>query len=112
MPISSRFSNDQLVRIMDEASVYLCACPAQLCRQILGLRGLYDYQEDCLSGNDTNAEVHRLIAEATEEAHARLEVCLDEILTLEDWDRLTLKMPEGLRQLRDSYLLSLGETGE
>ena len=112
MPISPRFSNDQLVHIKDEASVYLCACPAQLCRQILGLRGLYDYQEDCLSGNDTNTEIHRLIAEATEEAHARLEVCLDEILTLEGWNRLTLKMPEGLRQLRDSYLLSLGETGE
>jgi hypothetical protein len=97
---------------MDEASVYLCACPAQVCRQILGLRGLYDYQQDCLSTNDTNAELHHRIAEATEEAHARMEDCLDEILTLEGWDRVTLKMPEGLRQLRDSYLLSLGDEGE
>jgi len=97
---------------MDEASVYLCACPAGLCRQIQGLRGLYAYQEDCLSGNNTNAEVHRCIALATEEAHARLEVCLDEILTLEGRDRQSLKMPEGLRQMRDSYLLSLGGEGD
>lgn len=99
-----RFSDDQLIRILNEASIYLCACPAQVCRQIQGLRALYAYQENCQIEPQANRQVHDLIAQAADEAHARLEQCLDDILTLEGWDRQSLKMPDGLRKLRDEAI--------
>jgi hypothetical protein len=33
-----------------------------------------------------------------------MEATLDSILTLENWDRATLEMPEGLRRLRDKLI--------
>jgi len=107
MPIPTRFSDHQLQRILDEASIYLCACPAQVCRQIQGLRALHSYQESCLIDPKTDKQTHALIAEATLEAHARLERCLDDILTQEGWDRDSLKMPPGLRRLRDEAIRNL-----
>lgn len=103
MPLSGRFSSAQLHAIIEEAAIYMCACPAQVCQHLLGLRDLYAYQEQC-QGQAGNAEVHAAIAAATERAHAELEDCLDRILTLEGWDRTTLKMPPGLRALRDHAL--------
>lgn len=103
MPLSGRFSSAQLHAIIEEAAIYMCACPAQVCQHLLGLRDLYAYQEQCL-GRDGNAEVHDTIAAATRRAHAELEECLDRILTIEGWDRATLKMPPGLRAVRDQAL--------
>jgi hypothetical protein len=107
MPFEKRFSNDQLVRIMDEAAVYLCACPAQVCKQILGLRELYAYQQNCLLDGNADQQVHTLIAASAVEAHRGLEECLAEIIRIEGWDMQTLKMPANLRRLRDSYIASL-----
>lgn len=100
MPLPSRFTPAQLHAIIEEGAIYMCACPAQVCQQLLSLRGLYEYQEQCLE-RDGNAQVHEQIAASTAQAYAVLEDCLDRILTLEGWDRATLKMPQGLRALRD-----------
>jgi len=99
-----RFSSADLERIVDEGMIYMCACPAQVAREIRQLRELIAYQEACLNGPGNASEVHSCIAEAAREAHARMEVCLDRVLTLEGWDRSTLRMPEGLRRRRDAAL--------
>ena len=93
-----QFDASSLSRIIDQALVYQCACPAQVCRSILELRELYDYQRDCGndSGNDRN--VHDAIAEATSRAHETMEQCLEQILVIEGWDAATLTMPESLRK--------------
>lgn len=103
MPLSPRFSKDQLQAIIEEAAIYFCACPAQVCQQLLHLMDLHEYQENCLE-RAANETVHTTIAAATAQAHAVLEECLDQILTLEGWDRATLKMPPGLRRLREEAL--------
>lgn len=33
-----------------------------------------------------------------------MEDCLDQVLEIEGWDRATLKMPEGLRKIRDELI--------
>ncbi|WP_371322451.1 hypothetical protein VX159_08440 [Dechloromonas sp. ZY10] len=104
MSYLQRFSSDDLERIVEEGMVYMCACPAQVAKEIRLLRELIAYQEACLNGPENASEVHRCIAEAAREAHARMEQCLDQVLTLEGWDRATLHMPEGLRQRRDAAL--------
>lgn len=103
MPLTGRFSVAQLQAIIEEGAIHMCACPAQVCQQMLSLRELYAYQEQCM-GRDGNAEVHEAIAAATRRAYAELEDCLDRILAIEGWDRATLKMPAGLRALRDQAL--------
>lgn len=105
MTNSSRtFRDDELLRINDQAMIYMCACPAQLSVAIRNLRELITYQRQCSSNSDTNSEVHDLIAQAGEEAHTTLERCLAKVLELEGWDRATLEMPAGLRELRDHIL--------
>ena len=96
--MKTRFSAIEISRIIDQALVYQCACPAQVATTLLELRDLYDYQSKCISDSDTNRAVHSAIAAATEEVHARMEQCLDEVLGLEGWDRVTLDMPAQLRK--------------
>ncbi|PKO88350.1 MAG: hypothetical protein CVU16_14150, partial [Betaproteobacteria bacterium HGW-Betaproteobacteria-10] len=48
--------------------------------------------------------VHQTIAAATLEAHVLMENCMEKVLIMEGWDLVTLKMPEGLRRLRDDLL--------
>ena len=100
------FSDSQLTRIIDQATIYMCACPAQVGDMVYKLRHLFAYQQKCLerSGSDINREVHDRIALATSEAHRQMEICLQDILHIEKWDMDTLEMPEGLRQLRDRSL--------
>lgn len=101
--LDCRFTLATLQRIIDEATLYSCACPAQVCDQIHRLRELYDYQRRCSeTASELTAASHQVIAEQTAAAHALLEDCLDRILDLEGWDRTTLKMPPGLRQLQAS----------
>ena len=88
-----RFSAVQVSKIIDQALVYQCACPAQVATTILELRDLFDYQQKCRADAASDQAVHEAIARATEDAHARLEACLDEVLALEGWDRETLTMP-------------------
>ncbi len=105
--MEQRFSDQQLERIIDEATIYMCACPAQVAAAIRDLHGLYRYQQDCLEALSSERPVHQLIAVSTNTAHAELEDCLERVLDLEGWDRQTLRMPEGLRRKRDESLAGL-----
>jgi hypothetical protein len=98
MELETRYSADDISRIIDQALVYQCACPAQVATTLLELRDLFDYQAKCGEDDETNREVHQAIAAATVDAHARMERCLDEVLELEGWDRATLTMPAQLRK--------------
>lgn len=99
-----RFSNEQLEKIVNEATIYMCACPAQVAEQIRRLRNLIQYQQDCSLQIDTESIVHQSIAKAGLQAARIMEDCLDEILDLEGWNRQTMTMPEGLRIKRDDIL--------
>jgi hypothetical protein len=93
-----RFSAVQVSKIIDQALVYQCACPAQVATTILELRDLHDYQLKCQADAGGTDAVHAAIGRATEEVHARMEACLDEVLDLEGWDRESLSMPSQLRK--------------
>ena len=98
--LATRYSSQQLEHILEEALIYMCACPAQVSEQLLQLRKLFAYQKNCISKVAPMPEVHQLIADATRKAHAELEQCLCDVLQMEGWDLQTLTMPAGLRQLR------------
>jgi hypothetical protein len=102
--LNIRFPSDVLISIMDEAFIYQCACPAQVAELISRVRKAYAYQENCLLSRPNDLGVHHLILAHLQKVHAQLEHCLDEVLTLENWDRSTFKMPENLRVLRDKAL--------
>jgi len=104
MTLEKRFTGQQLAKIIDEATIYMCACPAQVAEQILKLREMVRYQEECQSRTDTDSVVHQAIAKAGLQALDILEQCLDQVLEVEGWDRVTLKMPDGLRQRRDDLI--------
>ncbi len=93
-----RFTDAQLACILEEATVYVCACPAQVAVAIRQMRELYRYQMACLEDGENLSAVHREIAASTAKVHAELQDCLDRVLDLEQWDRTTLRMPEGLRR--------------
>lgn len=96
--LKQRFDTTSLMRITDASMIYTCACPAQVAQQILSLRKLYNYQQDCLEQPDSFPEVHLLISETVQENHGRMEVMLDRILTIQNWDRNTWEMPEEMRR--------------
>lgn len=102
--LEKKFDDNMLKKIIDASMIYMCACPAQVAKVILDIRELYLYEQNCLSSGPLNAEVHELIAQSVIENHLRMEKTLDRILTIEGWDRNTLEMPDGLRQLRDKIL--------
>lgn len=102
--LPTRFTNAELQRIADQAMIYMCACPAQVAHEILALRELHGYQRACFSKGSALEAVHQRIAESTQQAHAEMERCLDAILDMEGWDRATMTMPAGLRELRDRQL--------
>ena len=96
--MKERFPAAQVTRVLDQALIYQCACPAQVCRTIFELRELYDYQKNCANIPEEDQGVHATIAEATEGAHALMEECLARVLAIEGWDLATLTMPEHLRK--------------
>lgn len=106
MDLQQRFSDEQLHQIVEEASIYMCACPGQVANELRQLRHLIRYQRDCITEGRTPSLVHQTIEAASQEAHAVMENCLDRVLEIEGWDRTTLKMPAGLRKLRDEILAS------
>lgn len=93
-----KFDTLQISKIIDQALVYQCACPAQVCRAIFELRELHDYQMACINDPETDDLVHTTIAKTAEETHALMEVCLTKILKIEGWDLSTLTMPDALRK--------------
>lgn len=96
--METRFSGQQLAHIIDQALVYQCACPAQVCQALIGLRDLYAYQQNCIESTDTDRAVHVRIAQAARDSHDLMEVCLRDVLSLEGWDMATLTMPDNLRK--------------
>lgn len=96
--LEAKFSAAELIKILEQAAIYDCACPAQICKQIGSLRSLYSYQEHCLELTETDKQVHRNIAVAVRSAHATMESCLEDVLALEGWNRTTLEMPANLQK--------------
>ena len=99
MPLAQRFSDDDLHSIVDQSSIYACACPAQVCKAILQQRMLYKYQGQCIDKTYTDRRVHDAIVESVEQAHGELERCLERVLMLEGWDMETYTMPESLEKM-------------
>lgn len=104
MDLQKQFRDDELEKIVDEATLYMCACPGQVASELFSLRDLIRYQRRCLENSDTSAVVHRTIADAALQAHQLMEDCLARVLELEGWDRKTLTMPEGLRERRNALI--------
>ena len=104
MHLPKHFSDQELEQIVEEATIYMCACPGQVAVQLRALRELHRYQGNCEIEPGTDIEVHRTIAEATVRAHALMEDCMERVLAIEGWDRSTLKMPEGLRRKRNEMI--------
>lgn len=96
--LEQKFTDVQLNTIRDQAAIYDCACPAQLCREIGEQRRLYAYQAQCLNRTEVDRQVHERIAAAVRLAHAEMERALEDVLRLEGWDRDTLEMPAGLQK--------------
>lgn len=96
--MKEKFTATQVSRIIDQALVYQCACPAQVGRAIFELRELHEYQVNCGKDAQNDERVHTAIARATEKSHEAMEHCLAEILALEGWDTVTLSLPEALRK--------------
>lgn len=104
MDLQEKFDDADLEKIVEEAAIYMCACPGQVAGEIRGLRHLIRYQRDCVNEGKTPGLVHQTIESAAREAHAVMEACLDRVLEIEGWDRNTLKMPPNLRKLRDELI--------
>lgn len=101
--LHKKFSEVQIIRILEQAAIYACACPAQVCKAINQQRSLFNYQARCIDNSATDLAVHQRIAESTQRTHAELEACLQDVLDLEGWDMTTLTMPKGLaKRLADS----------
>ena len=98
MPSTQRYTDQQIEHVIEQGMIYMCACPAQVAQAIRTLRGLYDYQQGCLITEGNDARVHQVISKATQAAHAIMEDCMNDVLTIEQWDRTTLDMPANLRQ--------------
>lgn len=103
MNLSTRYSDPELEKIVEQGLIYMCACPAQVAEALNMLRKLHRYQMNCLESPTNDARVHGAIAQHVELAHAALEDCLDKVVELEKWDRETLTMPNCLRtrQMRE-----------
>ncbi|NHC06411.1 hypothetical protein DFR40_1727 [Azonexus fungiphilus] len=104
MELTKRFSDRELEQIVEEATIYMCACPGQVAAQLRSLRELFRYQLQCEVEPGNDLAVHRAIADATARAHVVMEACMEEVLAIEGWDRKTLQMPEGLRRKRSDLL--------
>lgn len=96
--MKEQFSPSQISKVIDQALVYQCACPAQVCRTIFELRELHEYQINCANDTKNDREVHNAIALAADQAHQLMENCLREILAIEGWDMQTLVMPDSLKK--------------
>lgn len=105
MKYVERFTDAELVQIIEEGLIYMCACPAQVADAMRKLRELYRYQMACLEDSENASIVHQTIAESVARSHAQLQDCMERVLELEQWDRATLRMPEELRRRQMSEML-------
>jgi hypothetical protein len=95
-----RYPRESLHKIIEQAMIYQCACPAQICKAIGQMRELHKYQQACLNDHASDRVVHERIAAAAAAAHAELEQCLADVLKLEGWNLETLEMPDDLAKRR------------
>ncbi len=96
-PYEEKFSDAEIGKVLEQAMVYMCACPAQVAATLRTVRELHRYQERCQALSGKNKAVHAEIEMAAAQAHSVLQACLQKIMDIEGWDRSTLQMPEGLR---------------
>lgn len=96
--MNKQFNASQISKVIDQALIYQCACPAQVCKSIFELRELFDYQMNCASDSLNNPLVHTTIAQAAEASHVIMEECLQKILEIEGWDQTNFIMPDLLKQ--------------
>ena len=97
------YTPQDLLHILEQAVIYQCACPAQICKSLQSAHALYAYQQQCLNATQTDVAVHQRIAETALRLIAELEQCLEDVLQLEGWDMATLTMPADLqKRLLDS----------
>ena len=106
MDYQERYTTAELQSIIEQGMIYMCACPAQVADGVRKLRDIYRYQTKCLENPQNDSVVHAAIARRVAEAHDTLQVCLDEVIVLEKWDRATLEMPAYLRQRQMNDVLS------
>jgi hypothetical protein len=111
MEYEERFTDAELGKVIEQAMIYMCACPAQVADGVRKLRELYRYQLRCLVTPGNNNAVHALIAQSTIQSHSIMQDCLDQVIELEEWDRATLEMPAGLRKRQLQEIIS-NEYGE
>lgn len=102
--LERKFNNSQIEKILDQSLIYQCACPAQVCKSLLGLRELYEYQKNCLDMTDTDEKVHSSIAASSARCYEEMENCLLDILEIEGWDLETLEMPQNLVKSQKQFL--------
>jgi hypothetical protein len=94
------FTDAEIGTVIEQAMIYMCACPAQVATTLRTVRELHRYQERCMALPKANKTVHAEIANAAMAAHTVLQECLLKIIELEGWDRKTLQMPAGLREFQ------------
>lgn len=96
--MTHRFSAEQLGKILEQAMLYQCACPAQVTRLLTEIDLLRRYQQSCLEQTHTDAVVHQRIYDTLQAITPAVEDCLETILREEGWDMERLEMPEALQQ--------------
>ena len=101
-----RYTDAELISIIEQGMIYMCACPAQVAEALRKLRSLLTYQLRCSADPENDAAVHAAIATSTIQSYQIMQDCLDTVIALEKWDRTTLQMPEGLRRRQMQELLS------
>jgi hypothetical protein len=106
LPYEERYTDAELVSIIEQGLIYMCACPAQVAEALIKLRTLHKYQLACFSNPENDPAVHAAITRSTVQSHHIMQDCLDTVVALEKWDRATLQMPEGLRKRQMQELLS------
>ena len=102
--MKERYNTEQISKVIDQALIYQCACPAQVCKAIFEMRELFDYQINCSSDSKNNPLVHKAIAAAAEASHEIMEECLNHILDIEGWNQEIFVMPESLKQKKFKLL--------
>lgn len=104
------FSIEEVTHILEQVMVHQCACPGQLCRMVLGLRELLQYERDCMNHTETDLQVHQSIEKAALASLEIMEACLARVLELEHWDPETLTMPKALQEHQLSLVKHGGGT--
>lgn len=106
MEYKERFTDAELDKVIEQAMIYMCACPAQVADAVRKLRELYRYQLRCIENPENSVAVHTLIAQSTLQTHSLMQDCLEKVIELEEWDKTTLEMPAGLRKRQLKEMLS------